>query len=392
VANKRDYYEVLGVSKSASKDEVKSAFRKLARQYHPDVNKEKDAGDKFKEIGEAYEVLSDDTKRQQYDQFGHAGAGGNGFDFSGFEGFGGFGNGGESGFSDLFDAFFGGQGGGRTRRGGGARTARRARGEDLRYDISITLSEAFNGKEVVLDIQHLVACKTCNGSGSKSGKTKVCSTCHGAGEVQRTTQTLLGMMTQVTTCPACQGEGSQMSDPCSSCRGQGLEKKNTQVKVKIPAGVDSGSRLRVTGSGNAGHRGGEQGDLYLYINVEEHERFQRDESDILSTETISYSQAALGAEITIQTLGGAVKLKVPAGTQSDTTHRLRAKGMPILGSSGHGDHLVTLQIQTPEKLKHDAKAALKYLAYVSGEYDDATKEDKEKFEKVSEIFKKVKLD
>jgi molecular chaperone DnaJ len=389
MASKRDYYEVLGVSKSATKDEVKSAFRKLARQYHPDVNKEKDAGEKFKEIGEAYEVLSDDTKRQQYDQFGHAGASGNGFDFSGFEGFGGFG--GESGFSDLFDAFFGGQGGGRGRRGG-ARTARRSRGEDLRYDISITLEEAFHGKEVVLDIQHLVACKTCNGSGSKSGKTKVCSTCHGAGEVQRTTQTLLGMMTQVTTCPACQGEGSQMSDPCPSCRGQGLEKKNTQVKVKIPAGVDSGSRLRVSGSGNAGHRGGETGDLYLYINVEEHNRFERDEANILSTEKISYSQAALGAEITIQTLGGAVKLKVPAGTQSDTTHRLRGKGMPYLGTSGHGDHLVTLEVHTPEKLKHDAKVALKYLAHATGEDSGLTKEEKEKFEKVSEIFKKVKLD
>ena len=361
---KRDFYDVLGVPKNAPADEVKRAYRRLARQYHPDVNKAKDAESKFKELQEAYDVVSDDNKRAQYDQFGHAGmegfgAGGGGqggFDFGGFQ----------EGFGDVFDAFFGGSGARRGGRGGASRGP--ARGSDLRYDLTITLEEAFNGVEKELQIPHLVKCAPCSGTGAKPGtKPTICSTCNGQGAVRREQRTLLGNFATTVTCPNCGGKGSVIASPCTACRGAGVERKGERVRVKIPPGVDTGSRIRVSGAGDSGMNGGQAGDLYIYISVASHAHFKRDDDDLFTIVHASIVQAALGAEVEVPTIDGKVKLKIPAGTQSHTTFRLRDRGMPHLQGRTRGSLNIQVEVVTPTGLTREQKDLLQQFGKLRGE-------------------------
>jgi len=354
----KDYYEILGVSKQAGADEIKRAFRNLARKHHPDVNKETGAADKFKEINEAYQVLSDAGKKQQYDTYGSAqpGAGGfGGFDFSSA------GSGGFEGFGDIFEMFFGGSR--QTHRRGGGED-----GSDLRYDMAITLSEAFAGVEKEVEISHYTACQTCKGTGSKPGTSPAkCATCGGAGQIRRTQRTPLGAFQQITTCPTCSGSGEQITSPCSTCHGSGRIKSSHKVKVKVPAGIDSGYRLRVTAAGDAGRKGGSPGDLYVFITVKDDPRFERQGADLIYKKTITFSQAALGTEVTIPTLVGPATLKVPAGTQSGSNFRFRGKGMPNLRSRGHGDLYVLVEIETPQNLTAEQADLLQKFARLRNE-------------------------
>ena len=353
---KRDYYETLGVAKGASADEIKRSYRNLARKFHPDVNKEAGAADKFKAVNEAYQVLSDPNKRSQYDYYGQAGGdagqgtpggGFEGFDFGqggGFEGFGEFG--------DLFDVFFGGQRGGR--RGGPAR------GDDLRYDLRIKLEEAAKGAAKELEIAHFTACTTCKGSGAKPGTAAVkCATCNGAGQVRRNQRTILGNITQVVACPTCHGSGETIKTPCPNCQGSGLEKKKHKVKVNIPAGIDSGYRLRVSGAGNAGVKGGPPGDLYLFITVDAHPLFNRDGTNLYYRTSISFIQAILGAEIKVPTLDGETVLKIPPGTQPSTNFKLKDKGLPHLGRRDKGDFYVLVEVKIPDKVTKEQEELLR---------------------------------
>jgi molecular chaperone DnaJ len=384
----RDYYVILGVSKDSDADTIKKAYRKLAMQYHPDKNPgNAEAEGKFKEATEAYEILSDKNKRVQYDQYGHAategmggGAGFGGFDFSGA-------GGASEAFSDLFDMFFNEGGGGSRRRGGSQRASR---GEDLRYDLRISLMEAAHGVEKTIELPHLVSCERCHGSGSKDGKTKTCSQCSGSGEVRHTQRTMLGMFQQVVPCTACGGSGQVVSESCPDCRGAGREKKTTKIKVKIPPGVSSGSRLRMSGQGNAGGKGAQTGDLYIFIEVSASDDFEREGDDVFSQEEISLVQASLGCEIEVKTLDGKVALKIPAGTQSGTTFRLRAKGITHLESFGRGDHHITIQVKVPEKLKPEEIEALRFFSYLQGEDFNLTADEKAQFAKLKDTFKKIK--
>lgn len=358
---KRDYYDVLGVDRSASEADVKRAYRKLARQYHPDVNKEAGAESKFKEIQEAYDILGSREKRALYDRFGHVGvgAGAPGFDFGDF-GFGGFGDIGTE-FEDIFDMFFGGS----RRR---TRAERARRGEDIRYDLEVSLEEAVLGKEHELGIFHLKQCDKCGGSGAKKGtKEQTCGTCGGSGQVKRAQRTILGSFTQVTTCQTCQGSGKVIKDPCHECSGRGVVKEKKTIKVKIPAGVDDGSRVRVTGAGNVGERGGKSGDLYIFIRVRPHPYFQRRGNDLFCKAEITFAQAALGDEIEVPTIEGKVSLKIPKGTQSHTSFRLAGKGVPSLSSFGRGDLNVQVFVNTPENLSQREKELLKEFARLRGE-------------------------
>ncbi|MBU0672257.1 MAG: molecular chaperone DnaJ [Candidatus Margulisbacteria bacterium] len=349
--SKRDYYEILGVNKNSSADEIKRAYRKLARQYHPDVNKEPGAEDKFKELNEAYQVISDPNKRSQYDYYGTAGgpagggAGFEGFYFGGgFEGFGEFG--------DIFDVFFGGQRGGRR--------AAPQRGADLRYDLRLTLEQAANGLEKEINIVHFVSCSTCKGSGAKPGTKPVrCSACNGNGQVKKSQRTILGSFTQVVTCPTCRGSGETISTPCDSCKGDGRAKKSQQVKVKIPAGIDTGFRLRVSGAGDAGQKGSPPGDLYIFIQVEPHHLFNRDGENLYYRTKISFVQAILGDEINIPTIDGEASLKIPAGTQPNTNFRLKGKGMPIVNQRERGNQYVLVEVDIPTKLSKQQAELLK---------------------------------
>ncbi|MFH1541775.1 MAG: molecular chaperone DnaJ [bacterium] len=350
---KRDFYEVLGVNKSASADEIKRAYRKLAREYHPDVNKESGAETKFKEINEAYQTLSDPNKRSQYDYFGTAGGpqgapggGFGGFDFNG--GGGGFGE-----FGDLFDMFFGGQRGGRQQE---------QRGADLRYDLRISLEEAAQGVEKELSVPHFIACETCKGSGAKAGtKPKKCGTCNGSGQIRRNQRTMLGNFTQVVPCNTCRGAGEVITDPCPTCHGQGRVKKTHNVKVKIPAGIDSGYRLRVTGAGDAGAKGSSSGDLYVFIFVEQHPLFNRDGNNLYYRTKISYLQAILGDEIEVPTLTGKAKLKIPRGTQPNTNFRIKDQGVPSIEQRSKGSLYVLVEVEIPSKLSNDEEAILRKL-------------------------------
>lgn len=370
----KDFYETLGVSKTASDEEIKKSYRRLARKYHPDVNKESGAEDKFKEIQKAYEVLSDSQKRQRYDQFGEAAATGEG----GFGGFGGFGDfsqgfGGDMGgfAGDIFEAFFGGQRGGRRSRSGPQT------GDDLRYDLRVPFEVAINGKEYILDIPQLVACSSCDGTGSRAGtKPSACGKCGGSGRVRMVQHTILGSFEQVGTCPNCQGEGKVVSDPCPRCQGTGRERKINKVKVKVPAGVETGVRLRVTGSGNTGLRGGKPGDLYIYIEVEDSPIFERDGQDLYSQATISYAQACLGDMINIQSATGKVKVEVPSGTQPGAILRLRGKGLANLnGGSSRGDHYLKINIAVPKNLSGKQKDIL--LNFAKEVDDDIVQADKD---------------
>ena len=382
--SKRDYYEVLGVSKTATQDELKKAYRKLARKYHPDLNKDnEEAAEKFKECNEAYSVLSDDQKRAQYDQFGHAafenGGMGGGGGFGGAGGVGGFGG---SGMEDMFDMFFGGQGG----RGGNRAKSGPQRGADLRFDLEISFEEAAFGLEKEINLYRDETCDHCHGEGAEPGsKVESCPECNGTGYVRFTQNTMFGQMVNERPCSRCKGEGKIISEPCKECRGKGTVKRNKKLKVKIPAGVDNGSRLRVSGEGEAGAKGGPSGDLYVYLYVKPHKFFERDGTTVLCEVPINIVQATLGADIKVPTLDGQVTMKVPEGTQPGKVLRLKGKGIPSLRGGSRGDQLVRIKVVVPTKLSDKQKDALRKFADISK--DNINPEEKSFMDKVKDFFK-----
>ncbi len=351
MTTKRDYYEILGVERNASDDDLKKAFRKLAFQFHPDRNPEKDATEKFKELNEAYEVLSDANKRAAYDRYGHGGL--QGAAAQGFENF-------DFGLGDIFEAFF----------GGTTAASRQApeKGQSLQYTVSITLEEAATGVEKQIPVTRIEYCSECQGIGAKPGTQPTrCPECGGTGQVRRTQSNVFGRFTNIATCSRCRGEGRIIADPCPKCRGTGRERKQRTIPVKIPAGVSSNIQVRVRGEGNAGYRGGPAGDLLVSIEVQEHELFTRDGDDIRYELPVNFAQAALGADIDVPTLDGPAKLKVPGGTQTGSTFRLKGKGMPRLNERGRGDELVTVTVHTPQSLTKEQKQLLEKLAESLGE-------------------------
>ncbi|MCP3741335.1 molecular chaperone DnaJ [Rossellomorea sp. BNER] len=371
--SKRDYYEVLGISKSASKDEIKKAYRKLSKKYHPDINKEADAADKFKEIKESYEVLSDDQKRAQYDQFGHVdpnqGFGGGGGDFNGF-----------GGFEDIFNTFFGGGGGGRRRDPNAPRA-----GADLQYTMTVGFEEAAFGKETDIEIPKEEECDTCHGSGAKPGtKPETCSHCKGAGQLNVEQDTPFGRIVNRRVCHHCNGTGKYIKEKCGTCGGVGKVQKRRKIHVKIPAGIDDGQQLRVSGQGEPGINGGPSGDLYIVFHVRSHEFFERNGEDIYCEMPITFAQAALGDEIEVPTLHGKVKLKVPAGTQTGTKFRLRGKGIQNVRGYGVGDQHILVKVVTPSKLTEKQKDLLREFADISGQVPDEQHESF--FNKVKRAF------
>jgi len=354
-----DYYQILGVSRDATKDDLKSAYRRLARQYHPDVNKEPGAEERFKEINRAYEVLSEPESRAKYDRFGEAGVSGSGA--SGFE-YGDFG-----GFAqDIFESFFGGFGNASQQR-----TSRTGpvRGDDLRLDLQLEFKEAVFGGEKEIRIPHLETCKACNGSGAKPGTgAKTCGTCSGSGQVRRATRTPFGTFAQVSPCPTCNGSGEVIEEKCESCGGAGRKHETKKVTITIPAGVDNGTRLRVSREGDAGLRGGPQGDLYVYLTVKQDPEFKRNGNDVLSEVTISYIQALLGCRLKVNTVDGPQEIIIPNGTQPNTVLRLENHGVPKLGNSvARGDHLITVKVDIPTRLGVEEKELLEKLAKIRGE-------------------------
>lgn len=372
--SKRDYYEVLGVSKSASQDEIKKAYRKLSKKYHPDINKEPDANEKFKEVKEAYEVLSDEGKRSQYDQFGHTdpnqGFGGGGFNGGGF-----------GGFEDIFETFFG--GGGTRRRDPNAPR----QGADLQYTMTLSFEEAAFGKETDIEIPREETCETCNGSGAKPGtKPDTCKHCQGSGQLNVEQNTPFGRIVNRRVCHHCNGTGKEIKHKCFTCGGNGKVKKRRKIHVKIPAGIDDGQQLRVSGQGEPGVNGGPAGDLYVVFNVRSHEFFERHEDDVYCEMPITFVQAALGDEVEVPTLHGKVKLKVPAGTQTGTKFRMKGKGIPNVRGYGVGDQHVIVQIVTPTKLTEKQKQLLQEFAEVSGKVPQGEQEEGF-FSKVKKAFK-----
>ncbi|MBU0459868.1 MAG: molecular chaperone DnaJ [Nanoarchaeota archaeon] len=352
MANK-DYYELLGIERSATKEEIKKAFKKLALKYHPDrapEEKMKEYEEKFKEINEAVSVLGDDKKRQQYDQFGSSafqGGGQQGFDFSDIMSHfrsGNFGN-----FDDIFDGLF----------GGGRRRSGARRGSDLLYETTITLEEAAQGVKQEVHLNKLEHCSKCNGKGAH--KFETCHHCQGSGHMKRTQRTPFGLFQQTGPCPYCHARGELPQDSCHECAGEGLIRKKKKIEVAIPAGVESGMRLRVRGEGEVGSNDGPSGDLYVSVDVQEHKYFQRDEQDLLITIPISFTQATLGDEIDVPLITGQASLKIPPGTQSETVFRMRGKGLPYLQHSGAGDQMVKVQITVPQKLSKKQKDLIKQL-------------------------------
>lgn len=369
MAEKRDYYDVLGVGRQAEADEIKKAYRKLARQYHPDANPDPAAAEKFKEINEAYEVLSDQDKRARYDQFGHDAAQG------GFGGQSPFGQGDMGGFGDIFDMFFG---GGMAR--GGQRQRGPQQGADLRYDIDISFEEAAFGVEKEIELTRIESCPTCHGSGARPGtQPQVCKHCGGTGQVQRVQNTAFGRFVTGAPCDVCHGTGRIITDPCSECGGTGAVRRKRKLSVKIPAGVDTGSRLRMSGEGEGGERGGPAGDLYIVINVRPHKLFRRDGDDVILDHPITFVQAALGAEIDVPTLDGPVSLKVPEGTQTGTTFRLRGKGITHLRGYGRGDQHVRVHIAVPRKLTDKQRESLREFGKLLG--NEVSEEERSFFQK-----------
>ena len=352
MATQRDYYEILGVARNASAEELKSAFRTLARKYHPDVNKDADAEEKFKEINEAYAVLSDADKRRAYDQFGHAGVNGAGGvpDWSNMD------------FADIIGDLFGfGFSGSR-----GRQNAPR-RGADLSYTATLTFEEAIFGVDKQIEITRDEVCGHCKGSGAEPGSTPVkCSNCGGRGEVRQVRQTFLGSMVQVTTCPNCGGRGEIISHPCQTCKGRGLERKTVKKTVPIPGGVDSGTQIRLAGEGQPGVNGGPTGNLYMEIRVKDHQFFKRKGNDIVLNLNINIAQAVLGAELEVPTVDGNAKLSIPAGTQPGKIFTMRGKGSPILRSSGRGDQLVVVNVEVPKSLSPEQRKLFEQLAATLG--------------------------
>lgn len=348
----RDYYEVLGVSKTASKDELKVAFRRLARQYHPDVNSDPEAEEQFKEINEAYAVLSDDQRRAAYDRYGHAGVrGANGTPGFGVE---------FTDFADIFGDLFGFGGFGRSARQ--SRTAPR-RGADLQYKVELTFKEAVFGVEKEIELTRDETCDVCHGSGAEPGTSPSrCPTCNGTGEVRQVRQTFLGSMVQVSTCPTCHGSGKVISTPCNACSGRGYVRKTRQKFVKIPAGVDSGTQIRLSGEGQPGANGGPNGDLYIIIKVKKHKYFRRRDYDILMDLNVNIAQATLGAEVEVPTVDGPAILRIPPGTQPGKVLRMRGKGVPKLRGSGRGDQLVVININIPNHVTDEQRELFEKLA------------------------------
>ncbi len=375
---KRDYYDILGVAKNSSKDEIKKAYRKEALKHHPDRNPNNpEAEAKFKEASEAAEVLLDQEKRSRYDQFGHAGVNGQ---------TGGFGGGGFSGdfgdlgdiFGDMFGDMFGGGGGGRrTRRRSGGKP-----GNDLQVSLSVSFEEAAFGAEKTISINKLVACGDCRGSGAKDGATpSTCDVCQGHGEVRRQQ----GFFTVATACPKCHGTGQMITDPCGTCRGEGRKSKKVDLAVRVPAGIDIGQRLKLGNEGDAGTMGAPSGDLYVVIDIKSHEIFERDGFDVHCIVPISFSQAALGASIEVPTLDGKVEVNLPEGTQSGRKMRLRGKGIQKLGGYGVGDQILTIHVETPTKLSEDQREIFEKLAHIEGSHH-SNPMSRGFFDKVKELF------
>ena len=374
---KRDYYEVLGVSRGASEDEIKKAYKKMARKYHPDLNPgDKSAEEKFKEVNEAYEVLSDADKKARYDQYGHAGVDPN-------FGAGGFGGGFDGGFDfgdlgDIFGSFFGGG------FGGGRRTNPNApqRGESIRMSIAISFEEAAFGCEKEVTVERYETCDTCHGSGCAPGTSpEVCPDCHGTGTVQVRRQTPMGVFATSSPCPKCGGKGRIIHQPCKDCHGTGTVRKKKTIQASIPAGIDNGQTISIRGQGNAGKNGGPAGDLLITITVRPHELFRREGTSVLCEAPITFTQAVLGAELEIPTIDGKVKYTLPEGTQSGTTFRLKGKGIPSINGRGRGDQYVTVYIETPKNLNKEQKEALKKFAETMGESN---------YEEQKKFFKKFK--
>src|SRR5215472_15336949 len=373
--NKRDYYEVLGVSRSASDEELKKAFRRLAKQYHPDANKEQGAEARFIEINEAYEVLSDQQKRAAYDRYGHAAVNGNmagaGFgDFSSFS-------------TDIFEMFFSGAAG--TQRRSGPQ-----RGADLRYELTITFEEAVFGCQKEIELPRWESCSTCKGSGAQPGTSKTrCSNCQGSGEIRRVQQSIFGQFVNVTVCDRCRGEGSVITTPCEKCRGQGRVRNNRRVVVNIPAGVDDGINVRVTGEGEVSSRGGVPGNLYVVLTVKPHPYFKRQGNDIEYELPISFTQAALGAEVEVPTVDGkSTLLKIPAGTQSNRSFRLKSMGVPVVHSSARGDQHVVVKVVTPTNLTPEQKRLLEEFARLEKEQNEHKDKNfiRDSFDKIKDMF------
>lgn len=354
MATKRDYYEILGVGRGATAQELKDAFRRLARQYHPDVNKAPDAEERFKELNEAYAVLSDDQKRAAYDRFGHSGVDGMGGmpDFTNVD------------LGDIFEELFGFGFGGR--RSAQSRTAPR-RGADLQYNLALEFEEAIFGVEREIEFPRDEVCSHCSGEGAEPGTSKTtCSTCGGRGEVRQNRQTFFGNMVQVAACPDCQGSGQIISTPCKQCSGRGLERKTIKRKVDIPGGVDNGTQMRLSAEGQPGLNGGPQGDLYIAIRVKDHKYFQRRENDILLDLDVNVAQATLGADVEVPTVDGPAILSIPAGVQPGKVLRMRGKGVPHLRSSGRGDQLVMVDVSIPTKLSDEQRQLFEQLASTMG--------------------------
>ncbi|MFH1641714.1 MAG: molecular chaperone DnaJ [Nanoarchaeota archaeon] len=357
----KDYYKILGIEKNATKEEVKKAYKILAKKYHPDISKEPDAAEKFKKINEAASVLADDEKRTQYDQHGDTYekfSGGRGFDPSDF----GFNFGGSNDsmfdFGDIFDQFFG---------GGNRRQSRERSGSHLRYDMEIALEEAAFGVKNTITVPRLEKCEKCDGSGAKSGSDIVeCSSCGGAGAVRKTQRTPFGMFSTTSTCRKCRGEGKYVKEECYTCDGTGVVKKTRNIEVSVPAGAEEGTNLRIKGEGEAGEKGGAPGDLFIVLHVKEHDVFERRGDDIFIEIDIPFTTAAMGGEIEVPTLKGKAKLKIPAGTQSGTTFRMDNLGIPYLHDSGKGDELVQVEIDVPKRLSSRQKKILKDFEKESG--------------------------
>jgi molecular chaperone DnaJ len=359
VAVKRDYYEVLGVGRQATPDELKRAFRRIAMDSHPDRNPDDPvAHDRFKEASEAYAVLSDPDRRRSYDLFGHAaaGSGGPAVDFS------------DMPFADIFDTFFGGGFGGRARR------ERSNRGGDLRYDMTITFEESFTGIEKQVELQRLMACERCSGSGAEPGTgTDACPGCGGSGQIRRAAQSFFGQVVTTATCPTCAGAGRILKNPCSECRGQGRLPKAKRLSVKIPAGVDTGSQIRISGEGESGIRGGPPGDLYVVLRVKPHQQLARHEQDVVYELRVNMVQAALGDRIEIPTLEGPVEIAIPAGTQHGQSFRLAGRGMPDVRGGRRGDQYVVVQLVIPKDLDPEQKALLRKVGGLTGKPEKVSK-------------------
>ena len=382
---KRDYYEILGVAKNASADEIKKSYRKVAMQYHPDRNPgDKTAEEKFKEAAEAYEVLSDADKRGQYDRFGHAGVSGNGRGahspnmediFSQF---------GDIFGEDIFGSFFGGGGGTRTR---GGQRARGTRGSNLRIKLKLTYEEIAKGVNKNIKVKKYVGCTTCGGNGAKDkGSVQTCSTCGGSGQVRKVTSTFLGQMQTVTTCPVCNGEGSTITAKCNDCKGEGRVYGEETVSIDIPAGVQEGMQLNVSGRGNAGERGGMPGDLVILIEEEPHKELQREGLNVAYELHLSFPDAVFGTQVEVPTIDGRAKIKIPPGTQSGKVFRLKGKGFPAVNSYEKGDQLVQVNIWTPQNLSGEEKSMLEKMSHSNNFKPNPDKNQKSFFDKMREMF------